>query len=707
MEEEEEKVATDRREEFEEKLDAARREARRWQQRYRELQIILERQQVADHELYVAQAQSAQSAKRMLQLAYCEQVELGQELVALDDDLVSVVSTLASSLAGILDRALDRTSADQPDSAAQHSDAAGADLEAPEEEHRRPAEEADAQPAGSTLDAEACSSAASTHDAPAAEEAQSGQEEGENEGSACEPPQPVRGGPDGGSALAAGGGGSALAAWDGGSALAAGKGGSALAAAGGGSALAAEDAGPSIRLQVDSVHLVPGGLPAGASQLLLALDVLGAEGLRAPLERTASHGAYSARIDVPVSLQPGSRARDRVAHALADDDPRASDVRLSLFFSVGESAAAEACAAVLNLEALLESRREPWAGQLPLLDAEGRELGSVRVRVDGWAALHAIDCALAEHGGSALAMLEAERAALRAAAAADGEDSGEGERGRRPSHASSLREQPLSPLAEEGSDAGAAPLSRSQSGADERTQAAARQPAPGAGAEGPAGSGTGDRPAPPGAPGELLSPELQRLRASVPEAEQDAEWACIDLAHESARVGTERVVATASPAEVGSPAGQRRALPPQLAPHMRPACLPADRLQTRACAELPTGRRSSRPQPRPSPSFAAPRALPICSRSPAPPTKPGCDSRAGLERTRGPRPDPQTRPAVALRLPEQHRLAADVAAPLVERLFARAVLACSVAVQLGGGAVANVLGQEQGAGEAGRARPEA
>jgi len=90
-----------------EQLLEARREAARWQRKYRELQRIVEKQHLASSELCRAQTERVQSAKHILALAYRDHAELGLELGALDSDLVSVVRTLVGSLAGVLDRALD------------------------------------------------------------------------------------------------------------------------------------------------------------------------------------------------------------------------------------------------------------------------------------------------------------------------------------------------------------------------------------------------------------------------------------------------------------------------------------------------------------------------------------------------------------------------------------------------------------------------
>lgn len=499
---------------------------------------------MADHELHVAQAQSAQSAKQMLQRAYREHLELGQELVALDNDLVSVVSTLASSLASLLDRALEQPSDEQRlPRGGSTNDSRGELREVREEpgEAVRPeafvAVEAAAEPR----------IVVSSHTSDAGNEGeQSAAAATQMDDSSDDDDQGVRGRD---------------------------------------AETLERDAEQSMRMRASSVFIVSGGAPAELPHLLLSLDVLGIEGVSAELERTEDTGVWAAHLDKLISLAPGTRARAKVVHALADDNQRASDVRFALLASDYEREPVELASALLNLELMLEGARELEQEPLPLFDAEGNEVGSVSISVRAIAALHEIDRALDEHGGSAADMLEAERRAVRAAAERAAE-------GRARLRRSSSSREALAPLAEEGSELGSESLSRKHSGVQppEGAQPAV-PPEPQQSARSSTASQTAaeTRLARPAAPQQLLSPEVERLRRRFHAAAQAEEWQTIPLAGDTSRQGMARFTAVASPTQVCAPPRRARAAvaPSRAAPAMRaPALWRAPCISPHGCGPL-------------------------------------------------------------------------------------------------------------------------
>ena len=558
---------------LEAKLEEARREAKRWQRKYRELQRIIEQQQAAEHELHVAQAQRAQSAKQMLQLASREHVKLGEDLGALDSDLDSVVRSLAASLAAILGRAFDGADSgdaldrepplvamafpsgdatDRP--SAGHARAAVASREVAQPtlpDELRPSSSAragipivvslyadeSAHPATRTrvVSAAAEEAAHSADEADGADERKGGEDSDEREdlwargaheqahdadarreaGAEADrllaPPHDEREGDEDEREKArdeAGGTRGAEVS-------------AALAPS-----IGAPKREPHLRLTASSVFLASGAVPADEPRLLLELDLLGVEGAAAELQPTADAGVYSCAIDKTLSLRPATRARARVASALTDDDARASNVPLVLLAFDSESEPTELGRAVLNLEELLEGGRDLHGHPLAITNAANEQLGTVTLSVHALDALREIDRALDTYG-SAAAMLEAELEAERAAEAANGGAARATHSPRLPTSSSSRE---LEPLAEEGTEMGSESLSRAHS-----TGVAEHEGADG-GARAPSTPG-GHAAGPRRAPQELLSPELQRLRARFTAAEQEDEWATIALAGDAPRAG--------------------------------------------------------------------------------------------------------------------------------------------------------------------------
>jgi hypothetical protein len=555
-------------------LDEARREAARWQRKYRELQRILEKQQKIDHELHMAQSQRAHSAKQMIAVAYREHVELGQELGAVDSELVSVVRTLASTLAGILDRSLDDTEREFEDRADVPAEVVGpatprahAQLLPPHASEldagelmaagqqassdvsvraiglvEPPAADADYARAESGLqevqeeeEARSTGRHASADVAPALEEQEEEEEEAvavEETTTAEEATVEERGASDQREASSREPEDAARAAEEEEPTPAAGR----------------ENPPPgdgSLRIAVSSVFLFSGTVPAELPHLELSLDLLGIEGVMCELKRTDDQGVLTCSLDKTVSLQPGSRARARVANALADDNQRASDVRLVLLGSDYESEPIELGSAVLNLESLLEGGRDYDEEAVSLRSREGAEMGTLAVSTWAVSALAEIDRALGEHG-SPLAMIEAERP------------------GRAPAHlavdgSSPRSAAPLTPLVEEESEVGSEPPSRHNSTVGVEP-AAARVEARHVDTASRGAKTAVERVDRAEGPQDLLSPELQRLRQRFLDAEVD-EWETIALAGSSPRAGMARVETVASPTEVCAPRACRHSRP--------------------------------------------------------------------------------------------------------------------------------------------------
>ena len=150
-----------------------------------------------------------------------------------------------------------------------------------------------------------------------------------------------------------------------------GKGGAARAPRGAASGPVGAD---ELRVDVLRVLVEPShaqlALASGLTHLLLAFDLLGADGAKsAPVRIVAGMREYALRLSASFHLPKGSAARAAVLDALAADDQRASDVFLTLVATDQRSLLAPLGSCAVNLEQLVTNGADADGVELQLREA--------------------------------------------------------------------------------------------------------------------------------------------------------------------------------------------------------------------------------------------------------------------------------------------------------------------------------------------------